>query len=281
MKRSLFAIALLLVCSIVFISCDKDDNPSMKSKYVSELKQLYPDASRVEWSAMGAYGVAEFYNNGNEIKVWFTDNTASKWQMTETDMQYGNLPQSIRISFESGKYKNWKVDDIDKLDRVGVETVYVIEIENGEMEASLHYSVDGILVRTLTFDDDNNSLLPPITNMSTVIEEYIAANYPGAKIIDKDTENGMIEIDIIDGNKHKELVFNSKNEWLSTVTDLKVNETPQQIITAISSDPNYSLYQIDDIEFWQTLSGNYYLMELEGTGPDIKVKVSEDGLIIN
>lgn len=281
MKKSLFTIALLLICSIVFISCDKDDNLLIKNKYASELKQLFPSASHVEWSAVGAYGIAEFNNNGGEVQVWFTDNATSTWQMTETDMLYANLPQAIKSAFESSKYKNWAIDDVDQLDRFGVEVIYAIEVEYEELDMFLYYSAEGILVQTKKIDDDNFSLLPSITNQSTAIDQYIATHYSGAKIIHKDIDNGFTEIDIIHENKHKELTFNTKNEWISTVTDLNIDQTPQQILTAISSNPKYSAYQIDDVEFWQTPSGNYYEIELESAKTDIKVKVLEDGLIIN
>lgn len=282
MTKNIFAITLLLACSVIFFSCDKDDNDLLtKNKYANELEQLFPNASRVEWTAVGTYGVAEFDYNGTETKVWFTDNSVSKWQMTETDILYTSLPQTIKTAFEAGKYSSWKVDDVDKLDRVGVETIYVIEIEKGEAEMSLHYSTDGILVQiTEDFDDDNQTALPPVENIDTAIEKYIKLNYPGAKIIDKDIENKLIEVDIIHENKHKELKFNSKNEWLSTCIDLSVSETPQLILTAISSNPSYSAYHIDDVEFWQTSQGNYYQIDLEGAGADIKVKVSEAGVIL-
>ena len=69
--------------------------------------------------------------------------------MTESDIKYSSLPVVIRNSFESGEYGKWEVEDVDKLERSGMETIYIIEAELGEQEVALHYLENGTLVKPL------------------------------------------------------------------------------------------------------------------------------------
>ena len=74
----------------------------------------------------------------------------------------------------------------------------------------------------------------------------------------------MTEVDIIDGNISKEIVFNSSNEWISTSWDVRRNELPETVTHAIASSEKYAGYQIDDADFVETPDeGEYYLVELE------------------
>ena len=44
------------------------------------------------------------------------------------------LPEAVRTAFAATEYAAapWSVDDVDMLEREGVETVYVIEVEKHE-----------------------------------------------------------------------------------------------------------------------------------------------------
>ena len=126
--------------------------------------------------------------------------------MTQTDIPFTMLPEAVRTAFAATEYAAapWSVDDVDMLEREGVETVYVIEVEkydNGrETEIDLYYSVDGVLVRKIADaapDYDYGDYIPskPVTG----IGEYIRTHYPNARTTDIDYEKGMTEVDIVDG----------------------------------------------------------------------------------
>ena len=90
----------------------------------------------------------------------------------------------------------------------------------------------------------------------------------------------MTEVDIIDGNISKEIVFNSSNEWISTSWDVRRNELPETVTHAIASSEKYAGYQIDDTDFVETPGGEYYLVELEKGELEVKVKVNAEGEFI-
>lgn len=63
---------------------------------------------------------------------------------------------SGKSAFESSEYAKWKIDDVDMLERLDMETVYVIEVESGKQEFDLYYSAEGILIKNVA-DTDNDS----------------------------------------------------------------------------------------------------------------------------
>ena len=61
--------------------------------------------------------------------------------------------------FRSGKYANWRVDDIDKYERYD-RTFYLIEIETkGEKDRDLYYDESGVLLKD-EVDKENNDVTP-------------------------------------------------------------------------------------------------------------------------
>ena len=70
--------------------------------------------------------MADFYDNNIEKEAWF--NTKGEWVMTESDILFENLPKAIQTAFGESEYKDWRVDDVDMLERVEMETMYVIEV---------------------------------------------------------------------------------------------------------------------------------------------------------
>ena len=162
------------------------------------------------------------------------------------------------------------------MDRVNTETVYVIEIERGETEYDLHYLSNGILIKAQLEDGNDNPYLPE--QIPAGIESKVKAMYPNAVIIEMDRDNGNIEVDIIDQNIGKEVVFNSANEWIYTSWKIRPNTLPYVVKAVITT--NYPDYEIDDVDFYETPAGNYYDIEVEKGDKDLHVKVSERGEIL-
>ena len=128
------------------------------------------------------YSVVDFRWDGFEAEAWFgTDG----WVMTETDIPYQSLPEAVRTSFEASQYANWKIEDIDKVERLNTETVYVIEVESGETEYDLYYSSNGILIKDQPDQGgSDNPYLPEQT--PTDIESKVKEMYPNAQILPLD-----------------------------------------------------------------------------------------------
>lgn len=161
MKLKIYTLLLALSVTWSLQSCDNDDDGSIAvpAELQSAFSSKFPNAANVKWETKSGYYVADFYD-GYEASAWFTQD--GKWQMTETDIPYNALPQAVKMSFENSEYASWKRDDIDKLERTGVETVFVIEVEKQNQEVDLYYSADGTLIKSIVDTDDDNSEHLPV-----------------------------------------------------------------------------------------------------------------------
>ncbi|WP_455629107.1 PepSY-like domain-containing protein [Parabacteroides chinchillae] len=275
-----------MVCTIVLaagllMSCD--DNNDKGLEWVSETTQTafttqYPSAKSVGWEKRNTYLVADFKQDNKDTEAWYDNNGV--WYMTETDIPFDALPSAVKTSFQQSEYKNWKVDDVDMIERKDMETVYVIEVEEGNTETDLYYSPDGILIKAVAdvdTDDDYEDFIPaqPAGN----VEEYIKTTYPDARIIEIEKEKDMTEVDILDGKVKRELLFKADGSWVQTKTDVHTSDLPSAVVAAIKASP-YATYEIDDAEFIQTPSEEWYLVELEQGKLEVDLRITEDGIIL-
>ena len=137
MNIKLFTMIAATVCGLTFASCDDDDTINVSSLPVAiqeEFSTKYPNALIEEWEQKYGYSVVDFRLDGFEAEAWFG---ADGWVMTETDIPYQSLPEAVKASFETSQYANWKIEDVDKVERINTETVYVIEVERGEREITV------------------------------------------------------------------------------------------------------------------------------------------------
>ena len=293
MKRNI-VLMTLLVSALALAGCEKNEDDGSREPAVSEqaqaaLAEKYPAATNVRWTAKDQYFVASFSlpasraEAGNDLAAWFDNGGA--WYMTETDIPFTALPQAVQTAFNASEYAAapWTVDDVDMLEREGVETIYVIEAEkreNGiETEVNLYYSADGVLVKMLTDsapDYDYGDYIP--SRPATGIEEYIRTNYPGARITEIDYEHGMTEVEIIDSRTPRELLFDGSGAWVYTKTEVRRSDVPQTVIQALESS-GYAAYRIDDIDHYKTPDREFYRFDLESAQGDAKVDITQDGTL--
>lgn len=259
-------------------SCDSNDDESISVpiELQNAFSSKYPNAGNVKWETKSGYYVADFHN-GYETSAWFMPD--GSWCMTETDIPYTKLPKAVKNSFEKSEYKDWKKDDIDMLERQGMGTMYVIEVERQNQEMDLYYSGDGVLIKSAVDTDDDQDNYLPIPQLTAKMKSFIERKYPEAKIMEIDKEDSSYtEVDILHNGSSKEVLFNQGGDWISTSWDVDI--IPVTVGTTISEQ--FPEYHIDDSEYFETLSeGNYYLIELEADNrPDKKIKVTSDGTIL-
>lgn len=272
MKRTiLFWLAGLFILT----ACNDDDQTTPNEAVVQAFHARYPTASKVEWDTKNSYLTVDFIDNQLANTAWFDQ--AGQWYMTETELnRLELLPAKVQAAFQAGIYAAWQTDDIDRLERQDNETIYMIEVKQGKEEYDLYYSEDGILIKAIPDDDndDYEGFLP--APAPSAITELIDSKYPGARIIDMEQERGMTEVDIIHENRSKEVVFNSGNEWLNTHYDVLKNEVETTVIEALNRS-EYSSYFINDIEKYETPAGDYYLFELEKGETEVDIRIDTAG----
>lgn len=274
MKTKLSVLALAMCGMLAFTSCDDDNNNYLPDQTTTKaFDEKYPNAGKVEWETKGGYEVAEFHVSGNETEAWF-DNKGN-WVMTKTEINFGLLPEAVRTSLKDSEYKDWKTTDFDKLERYNAATVYVIEVEQGEQEFDLYYTEDGVLLKAVP-DDDNDNFQPTVVPQT--ITDAINEMYPGATILEFDSEKTGFEVDILHNNIYKDVYFNTGNEWLYTEWDIREANLPAIIMNAYKAS-EYKNYRIDDIDVIQNPAGISYVLELEKGNDEVKMTISSEGKI--
>ena len=258
--------ATLVCSSFVFMSCDDDDDKFTPESIVTKaFDTKYPDAQRVSWENEAGYVKAEFYTGSYEAEAWF-------------DPQGNWMPQTVKNSFEASLYAKWKIDDVDMLERPDAGTIYVLDVENGEQDADLHYTEGGILIKEVTDGNGDNEHRPSVT--PSAIKELISEMYPGATILEIDTETKGIEVDILHENIHKEVWLDTQNKWLYTEWEIRSSQVPDIVMTAFKASA-YASYQIDDIHVIQKAEGLSYEFELEQGDRDITILFNEEGILVS
>lgn len=276
MKTNLIAFAALACSFLAVTGCDDDDS----SGYVPDatvtraFDTKYPNAQAVKWETKASYQVADFRYGNKEAEAWFgPDGT---WMMTETDLPSVNdLPAAVRNSFHASAYAAWRVDDIDQLERAGMEVLYIIEVENGNQEMDLRYAASGVLISAVPDTDSDNGYQP--VSIPQEITSLIKNKYPKAVIMEVEAEKaGGYEVDILDGNIPKEVWLDKDYKWIQTEWDIPYVQLPDAVKTAIAT--LYGGFTPDnEAELIDTPEGIRYKVELEQGKIEKKVLFDKDG----
>lgn len=157
MKKFLYSFVTLFL-TVTLSACDHYNAPtSLRDTFY----ESYPSAVDVEWEKKRGYAVAEFHIPGQgECEAWYTK--GGKWVMTKYDIKYSELPAAVRTAFETEYGTTTPVDDVERLERNGNDTLYFIEAEiviNGYLtDIDLDYAEDGTLLRTTVDVEDYDNI---------------------------------------------------------------------------------------------------------------------------
>ncbi len=288
MKRTSLLLAGCL--TLLLAGCDKNDGGPGEGPVSRQAQEAlavkYPNAANVVWETRGEYVVAHFSMASSKaaaatagLSAWF-DN-GGDWYMTETDIRFEDLPTAVRTAFAAGEYAGREVDEADKLERNGTEIVYVIEVEGDgtETDADLYYSPDGVLIKMVADAEDDYDYEDYIpAKPSPGVESYLREHHADARILEIDSEDGMTEVEILDGRLCRELLFDRNGNWLYTKTETDYDVVPDGVRQALT-DSEYGSYRIDDIDHYRNANGDFYRFELESAAGDVKVDIAPDGTL--
>lgn len=118
----------------------------------------------------------------------------------------------------------------------------------------------------------------PTDKISATIKAFITEKYPDARIVEAEIQKGITDVDIVDGAISKEVLFDSTDAWISTSWDLAPASLPA-VITDSLKKSDYSTYFVDDVDYFETSTGDYYLLELEEGKKEIHIKMDLTGTI--
>lgn len=298
MKKNLWLAAALCCGLFGLSSCNENtaETVTVPKHIEDQFYMKYPDAKNVQWSSKNGYAIASFYQENDSItdkcSAWFAQSDGF-WDMTEYDIPYAYLPEAVRVAFESSKYaaSPWVADrDVEILERAGIETLYIISVENqnSSVEMDFYYSADGILLKEVFDDKDDGGLAEDFLPQTptTSIKKWIDQKFPGARIVDIETENGGTEVELVYEGSVYEILFSREQNWMYSKQEIPerqyVNLPPKVLSTLRTIEGFTDLAALDDVDYYQTASsGNFYCIEMETRfNDDQKVYITETGDII-
>lgn len=279
----------ILVREVVDADNDKDYQeylPQAPSNTVEGwLKEHYPDARIIDLDNENGGTEVEFIAGNLKHEAFF--NRAQAWVYTKTEYRFRNIdevkdiPSQVIAALKSTlEYLegNNRVDEADKYETAQSGIFYCFELEGRfDNDIKIYISNDGTVLSGRPDLGANSS-----ENTGTVagdIDQFIQENYPGAVIIERDYDNGYLEVDIRHDGKEKELRFNGQNEWVRTSWEISIGELPSAVTNALSAGG----YRLDDneAEVIETTDSLWYEVEVRQNGGEFKVSVDGSGNIIN
>lgn len=269
MKKLLFPILFFALAAVV--SCDSDDDKgvAVNATVKSYIEAKYPGASirRAEYENNGLLEVEFIHNSLLKDAYFETDN---KWVYTEWDIALAALPKSVTDAVAEA-YPSHRIDDVDYVETPS-GNYYEIEIEKRNAELWIYVTADGVIL-----DGGLEGTAPSLGNK---VKAFVEAEYPGATIRKSEyDENGLFEVEIVHQNVVKEVYFNSSGEWVYSEWDVAVSALPAEVRN--SAVALYPDYRIDDADFVETPSHQFYKLSLERGNFEQDVFLAPDGSVMN
>lgn len=96
------------------------------------------------------------------------------------------------------------------------------------------------------------------------IDRFIKKKYPGCRIIDRDYDDGHLEVKIGHKGTEKTLIFNRRHDWVRTVWELRRTQLPKTVVKAMER-MGYSFRHIDDNDNMavETPDGRFYAVQVD------------------
>lgn len=244
------------------------------------LNSNFPNARIIDIDKENAGTEVEIVHEGLVHEILF-DN-ASAWIQTKTGYKRGNLTLVPPVVLDAARttHPDATVDEVEKYKTAANGTYYEVEMENRfDDDIKIYVSESGEVIERPASGGESSGGSGSGIPVGGDIETFIAKQYPGAVIVEKDYDDGYLEIDVRHNGIEKEIRFNGSNEWISTTWDILPGELPEAVKNTLSSQ--YAEYRPDDIETVETPAKKWFEIELEKRtgGIDLKILIDETGKI--
>lgn len=242
----------------------------------------YPKATHVKWEREGNMYEVDFIMESEQYEAYIQTN--GTWVRTEKriNLRTATLPQPIK-DYLAANYAGWSIDDADLVTTPNDE-YYEIEIESrGDQDLTLLIRADGTLVgggnNNPSDDNDEGDVNP--NGIPLVVINTFTTMYPNVTHVEWDREGILYEAEFYMNGAEYNALFQADGTWVRTEMD--VNLRTSQLPTAVSNyiSTNYAGWTIDDADFIQTPTDEYYVIELEKRGQhDVTIRIHADGTLL-
>ena len=269
---------LLLFAAVALAACNDDENWSVSQQALDAFKIKYPTAQSVQWMRWRGYFVVEF---DDTIESLPTDNLAwydanGVWYLTQSDIPFALLPQEVSDAFAASEYSAWQVEDVERVDRPELTTIYTLECQGAYNDMLLYYDADGLFIKAV--EESFTPIVIPI-HFDGVVKSFLNRYYPDADILIAEQYGYDTIVDILDGDTVRELLFNGRGYWIMTKSRIGLDNIPSAVEQAIASS-QYASWQVESVTLVDTNGGSYYQVKLDGGKNEVTLRISFSGQII-
>lgn len=238
------------------------------------IQSRYPGARIVEIDADDGLTEVELIDADHVLRE-AVFNRSGEWLYTQTEVRRADLPATVTDAWNASEYaaaNGYRLDDIDYYETASDGNYYRLELESRYGDVKLKVTPDGDL-----------SLFTPTgggTIVADTVDEAIQRLCPGAIVIEKDYDDGYLEVEIRHEGREKEMLFNGQNDWVLTHWDVAYRELPEAVLTAFRQN-EYAQWELDGITYTQTPTGEWYVLEVEDyrTDTDRYLRITPGGEI--
>lgn len=150
MKRK---VIMFIPLALLIVACSgqKISKAKVPSLVLNTMKAKYPLANDVEWEKHPNFYEAEFdMNDSTEISTRIDE--TGKLIMQKQDIAHNDLIPAI-VTVIKDKYKDYTIDDVEKIENNGA-IYYQVELKGkGKKELNLVFSTDGREEKTISYWD--------------------------------------------------------------------------------------------------------------------------------
>lgn len=241
----------------------------------------YKDAKIVDMEREDNGTEVELIYEGRKVEIFFDRN--QQWVYTKTE--YGRkaqelVPANILAAVQaSEEWQNGynRIDDIDFYETQQAGNYYCFELEGTfDNDCKVYIDENGqqLTQRPNPGGNEGQSGVP----VEGDIQSFIDTRYPGAVIVEKEYDHGLLEVEIRHDNREKTVKFNGSNEWVMTEWEVRTNELPAAVTSAIATNG----YTLDDNEadYVETPDSQWYEVEVRQGRQEVKLYISPDGNIL-
>lgn len=119
------------------------------------------------------------YKNGGKNYVSYYDHS-NNWVETHQKMNYKDLPSSAKNTFMGTQYKDYRVDNVNRIENKNGKEFYQLSIQDAGTSRNLYFDTDGALIDEMNNEspDSNRDLSPGKPGSSGVGERNRILNEP-------------------------------------------------------------------------------------------------------
>lgn len=113
------------------------------------------------------------------------------------------------------------------------------------------------------------------------VDRWLKQKYPGCRVLDRDRDNGRIEVKIRHMGEEKIVLFGYGGQWQRTLWEVKRYRLPKAVTKAVEQQ-GFDFWHIDDNDnmIVDTPHGRYYAVQVDSDRRDGILVVSEKGAVM-